>query len=102
MTYLIPSSNNFNTCSEKTGTWYRDTRNTYPVVHRMHIYSGKLRKVEALPHRGASVFADRDGELRYLTWADEEATLRSAYREQGGDEWKDAALLLASNFGFIL
>lgn len=76
---------------EKTGTWYRDTRNTYPVVHRMHIYSGKLRKVEALPHRGASVFADRDGELRYLTWADEEATLRSAYREQGGDEWKDAA-----------
>lgn len=74
---------------ERSGSWLRDTRSTFPIVSKLNIRSAKLTKVTTLPHRGASAFADSDGQLRYLYWESEGARLKSSYRAGDRDDWRE-------------
>ena len=78
---------------EQRGNWFYDTRSTFPIVSKLNVKSAKRRKVSTLPHRGANAFSDWSGRLRFMSWVDEEAEVRSAYRQSDQDPWVDGELL---------
>lgn len=78
---------------ELRGNTFYDTRSTFPIVAKLNVRSAKLRKLQTLPHRGADVFADAAGQLRFLRWVSNDAKTHSAYREANDKPWQDAATL---------
>lgn len=79
---------------EARGARYYDTRNTYPEVSRLNIYTGRRKRIERLPYRGADVLCDAAGNVRFLRWMGEDATVRSAFRRAPGADWESLAQLL--------
>ncbi|EED31200.1 prolyl oligopeptidase family protein [gamma proteobacterium NOR5-3] len=80
---------------ELRGNIYRDTRNTFPVVSKLNIYSGKKRRVEKLPHRGANALVDLDGQVRFMRWIDEDSSVNAAFRRTPKSDWEPLTLSLA-------
>jgi len=74
------------------GNRYYDDRIKNPIVSKLNVYSGKKSRVEVLPYGGAHAFATPKGDIKFMTWEDEDAYSRSAYRENEDSEWKELPL----------
>lgn len=67
--------------------WY-DNRTKLPIISRMHVYTGKKRKLEVLPFRRAVPYSTSDGTIRFVTYQNEDAFFTAAYRESDDAEWQ--------------
>lgn len=74
------------------GFTYYDDRIKNSQVTKLNVYSGKKIKIETLPHGGAEAFATPQGDIKFMTWQDEQAYFHSAYRETEDSEWKELPL----------
>jgi len=74
--------------SQSSGGWY-DRRETYPVVSKMNVVTGRKSRSETIPYRGARVFANNDGVVIFATWSDDSVTRKAVYRESKDQPWKD-------------
>ena len=74
------------------GNTYYDDRIKNTIVSKLNVYSGKKVRVEVLPHGGAHAFATPKGDVRFMTWGNEESYYHSAYRENANSEWKELPL----------
>jgi dipeptidyl aminopeptidase/acylaminoacyl peptidase len=78
----------------KDGRYWYDNRVKLPVVSRLDVYSGRMRKIEALPFRNATPYSTNEGEIRFVTYEDAEGNWAAAFRESNAAEWQT----LAENF----
>ncbi len=62
-----------------------------PMVSRLNIHNGKKKVLEYLPYPSATPLATRDGEVKFMTWVDENNDVQSAYRQTDAEEWQPLA-----------
>ena len=73
---------------KRQGSYFYDSRDTFPDVIKLNVNTARVARVETLPYKGATASADYRGNLRYITWRSEEASLRSAYKYDEDLEWQ--------------
>lgn len=78
-----------------------DLRLKAPVISKLNIYNGRKRKVQTISHPGATVLATSKGDVKFITWSDENNNIFTAYRENANSAWKDFDLSLNSKRKFI-
>lgn len=71
----------------KDGKFYYDRREKPALISRLNVYSGKKRKLEALPYGSSSALANKFGDVKFMTWKDENNVQHSAYRSSNDGEW---------------
>lgn len=81
----------------KDGIGWMDNRLKFPVVSRLHVKSGRKKKIEVLPFRNGVPYSTRDGRILFATYETEESYTASAYRESNDGEWQP----LTDVFDFI-
>ena len=74
------------------GFTYFDDRIKDTQITKLNVYSGKKVKVETLPYGGAEAFATPKGEIRFMTWMDDQRFYHSASRDSEDSEWKELPL----------
>ncbi|WP_334019744.1 alpha/beta hydrolase family protein [Alteromonas sp. S015] len=67
-------------------TYYNDHKRA-PTISKLDIFTGKKRKVEVLPHGYSRALASKSGEVRFMSWVDENNNGYSAYRKDNDSEW---------------
>ena len=73
---------------ERDGDYYVNTGRTRPIVSKMDVKTGRKRKVEMIDFPGAALSANAFGEINFLTYTTEDATINAMYRENQEGEWK--------------
>lgn len=76
---------------EKRGDYLYDSRQREPVVSKLNVYSGRKKRVEHIPFRGASVLASDSGEIRFVGWRDNEGGYHAAKRDESKADWVEIA-----------
>jgi len=71
--------------------WY-DRRETFPIVSKLNIYTGKRTRKETIPYRGARVFANDKGEVKLAIWSDDSVSHKAVYRVSNKQPWQDISL----------
>ncbi|WP_394222451.1 alpha/beta hydrolase family protein [Alteromonas gracilis] len=71
----------------RVGNIYYDDHKRAPVISKLDIFTGKKRKVEVLPHGHSRALATNRGEVRFMSWMDEDNNAHSAYRKDNDSEW---------------
>ena len=84
------------------GFTYYDDRIKDTQVTKLNVFSGKKVKVETLPHGGAEAFATPKGEIKFMTWRDDQYYYHSAYREDEDSDWKELELSEKSKQNLIV
>ncbi|WP_412972745.1 alpha/beta hydrolase family protein [Glaciecola sp. MF2-115] len=84
------------------GFTYFDDRMKDSQVTKLNVYSGKKIKVETLPHAGATAFATPKGEIKFMTWKDDNDFYHSASRENEESEWKELPLSEQSRQNLVI
>lgn len=69
------------------GNIYYDTREKAPIISKLNIYTGKKRKIEVLPYKASFALANKKGQVKFMTWQDEQGFGHSAYRDNNDLEW---------------
>ena len=69
------------------GNWY-DSRSEQPFISKLNVYSGKKKKIEVLPYKGAEVVASADGTVNFISWASEDGVFHAASRKNGEGDWQ--------------
>jgi len=78
----------------KEGNTYYDARKREPIISKLNVFNGKKRKVEVLPHPGAVAFANRKGEVKFMSWRTKEGDYFSGYRQNSDAPWQDLGTAL--------
>ena len=71
----------------KDGKFYYDRREKPALISRLNVYSGKKRKLEVLPYGSSSALANKFGDVKFMTWRDDNNVQHSAYRSNNDGEW---------------
>ncbi len=71
------------------GYSFYDYRRRPPIVSELDIFTGKKSNKETIPYPGARVFADDSGNVKFLTWRDQEDVVKAFYRENRKADWQD-------------
>ena len=71
----------------KGNTYYINWRSP-PTISRLNVYSGLKRKVEAIPFANSRVYATDSGDIRFVSYLDDNGDTNTVYRENDEDEWK--------------
>lgn len=72
----------------KDGKYWYDSRTKQPDISVLDIYTGKKKKLETLPYGGARAIATKEGEVKFISWQDEQNVIHAAYRENDKQSWK--------------
>ena len=72
----------------KDGQYWYDARTKQPDISLLNIYTGKKKKLETLPYGGARAIATNTGEVKFISWKDEQNVSHAAYREKQDQPWK--------------
>ena len=75
----------------KEGLYWYDNRIKQPIVSRLNVYTGRKRKVEVLPFRNAFPYSTLEGEIRFVTYENEDGEWAAAFRENKKAEWQTLA-----------
>ena len=75
----------------KIGNYWYNNRSKPPIVSKLNIYSGKKKKIEVIPHTGARVITDKNGNINFSSWIDSEGKFKAAYRKNADMEWQPLA-----------
>ncbi|MEL6869121.1 MAG: prolyl oligopeptidase family serine peptidase, partial [Pseudomonadota bacterium] len=67
--------------------WY-DNRESAPTVHRLNVYTGRKKKVEALSFNSAEPHTTKDGSIRFVTYQKADGYWSSAYRASDDAPWQ--------------
>lgn len=67
--------------------WRRDSR-ALVTVTRLNIYTGKKRKVDILPIRGARALVDNDYEVRFAIGSDDDSNLAVQWKSESDADWQ--------------
>ena len=72
----------------KDGKFYYDRREKPTLISRLNVYSkDKKRKLEVLPYGSSSALANKFGDVKFMTWRDDNNVQHSTYRNNNDDEW---------------
>lgn len=81
------------------GFWY-DNRAKSSVISKLNVYSGKKRKIETLPYPGARAYADKKGNVQFISWRNEKAQINAAFRKNAEAPWKELTSVFDVNTSF--
>jgi dipeptidyl aminopeptidase/acylaminoacyl peptidase len=71
----------------KDGQYWYDNRTKHPIISKLNILTGRKKKLETLPHGGATALASKKGEVNFISWYDEQNVSHSAYRNNVEQDW---------------
>lgn len=74
---------------EKRGQYLWDSRQREPTVSKLNVYTGRKKKVEHIPFRGASVLATQNGDIRFASWITNDGKFHAATRASKSDDWAE-------------
>lgn len=80
----------------KIGRYWYDNRSKPPIISKLNIYTGQKKKIEAIPHQGARVITDKDGNINFSSWIDSKGEFKAAYRKGADMEWNALASAFSS------
>ncbi|GAB2707537.1 alpha/beta hydrolase family protein [Aliiglaciecola aliphaticivorans] len=66
-----------------------DLRKKHSVISKLNIFNGRKTKVEVLPHPGAQAIANKNGEIKFMKWTDEDLEPHGAFRKNNEDDWQE-------------
>ncbi len=78
----------------QSGKYLIDDRSKYPKVHKMDIYTGKKSSKETIPFPGASLLADDQGKINFLTYTDKNDDVRGYFRKNKESDWTELSSVL--------
>jgi dipeptidyl aminopeptidase/acylaminoacyl peptidase len=83
---------------ERRGHYWQYTGETIGEVLKLHVYSGRTKKLMSLPTRGGQAFADDDGEVHFARGTNVDGVEEFFWRHDGqwrrlGEEGKDQLAL---------
>ncbi|MCH2189647.1 MAG: prolyl oligopeptidase family serine peptidase [Gammaproteobacteria bacterium] len=80
------------------GNTYYDDRTRLPIVSKLDISSGKKSRREIISKRDADLFADREGNINFMTWPMDNGYLNASYRESPKHDWVDISDAFGEDF----
>jgi len=75
----------------KDGQWWYDNRTKQPDISKLNVYTGRKKKLETLPYGRSSAVADKNGEVKFMRWKDEQNVSHAAYRANAEQAWQSLA-----------
>lgn len=63
-----------------------------PMISKLNIYSGRKTEIERVPFHRADIVADKNGEVRFISWWDKNDKFHAASRESSESEWQEMNL----------
>ena len=69
------------------GNVYYDDRVKQPIISKLNIHTGRKRKIDTLPHGSSRALATKNGQVKFMTWTDENGDLHSAFRDNNDAPW---------------
>ncbi|MEM0911765.1 MAG: S9 family peptidase, partial [Pseudomonadota bacterium] len=81
----------------KKGNKMYNNKQRAPRIQLLDVYSGRKRKVDAIPYNYATVFASDAGDINFVSYTDDQLLSRAAYRLNEKDEWKDLSEVLGKD-----
>ncbi|MEM7359628.1 MAG: S9 family peptidase [Pseudomonadota bacterium] len=64
-----------------------------PVISKLNIYTGRKKKVERVPFHRADILADKQGNVRFISWYDKDNKFHAASRESEKADWQEIPLM---------
>ena len=72
-------------------TWYNDP-DADTLIYKLNVYTGKTKKIEALPYANAKAITDNQGNVRFAVAIDDLNRQVISYRPTAGSEWQEWSL----------
>lgn len=76
---------------------YPWTKKSIPVLSKLNVYNGIKKKIERVPFPQANILSDKKGNVRFVSWFDEDNKVNAASRASAKAEWEKLTLSASSN-----
>ena len=63
-----------------------------PMISKLNIYTGRKTEIERVPFHRADIVADKNGEVRFISWWDKQNKFHAASRESSKSDWQEMDL----------
>jgi len=74
------------------GNTFHNDPSADTLIYKLNVYTGKTRKVEALPYANAKAIADNQGNVRFAVAIDDSNHQVISYKPEADSEWQEWSL----------